>query len=164
MADDLVLTDRRDDGVVLVTLNNGSMNPLSQAVLARIADVADALAGDASVKAVVITGSEKALAAGADIKEFGDQEAARRIAGAFRRAFDAVAAIPRPVIAAVRGYALGGGMELALSCDLRVAGENMKARWVGARHGVPVGPARLAPLLGEAIAKDLIFTSRALGA
>src|SRR5215217_6754017 len=163
MADDLVLTDRRDDGVVLVTLNNGSMNPLSQAVLARIADVADALAGDASVKAVVITGSEKALAAGADIKEFGDQEAARRIAGAFRRAFDAVAAIPRPVIAAVRGYALGGGMELALACDLRVAGETSRLGQPEILLGIIPGAGgtqRLARLVGPARAKELVWSGR----
>jgi enoyl-CoA hydratase/carnithine racemase len=161
MADDLVLTDRRDDGAVLVTLNNGSMNPLSQAVLARIAEVAEALAGDASVKAVVITGSEKALAAGADIKEFGDQEAARRIAGAFRRAFDAVAAIPRPGIAAVRGYALGGGMELALACDLRVAGETSRLGQPEILLGIIPGAGgtqRLARLVGPARAKQLVWS------
>src|SRR5215510_260346 len=126
MADDLVLTERDEHGVVLVTLNSGKMNPLSQATLDALAGVAEELGSDASLKAVVVTGNEKAFAAGADITEFGDQDTARRIARSFRRAFDAVAAIPRPVVAAVRGYALGGGCELALACDLRVGSENAR--------------------------------------
>ena len=62
------------------------------------------------------------------------------------------------------GHCVGAGAEVAAACDLRIAGDDMKARWVGSLHGVPVGPARLAPLVGEALAKDLIFTSRVLGA
>jgi enoyl-CoA hydratase/carnithine racemase len=161
MADELVLTERRDDGVVVVTLNNGSMNPLSQALLGRLAEVAEALGRDPSVKAVVVTGSEKALAAGADIKEFGDQDAARQISAAFRRAFDAVAAVPRPVIAAVRGYALGGGMELALACDLRVAGESSRLGQPEILLGIIPGAGgtqRLPRLVGPARAKQLVWS------
>src|ERR1700686_546082 len=104
MADDLVLTEPHADGVVLVRLNNPPMNPLSRALLERLRDVARTVGNDAAVKAVVVAGGEKAFAAGADISEFSGQEAARAIADAFRGAFDAVAAIPRPVIAAIRGY------------------------------------------------------------
>jgi len=163
MADDLVLTEQRDGGVTLLRLDNGPMNPLSDAVLHQLRDAARAIAADELVKAVVVAGGEKAFAAGADISEFGDQERARAIAASFREAFDAVAAIPRPVIAAIHGYALGGGLELALACDFRVAGET-------ARFGQPEillgiipgagGTQRLARLVGPARAKDLIFSGR----
>ena len=128
MTDDLVLTDVRADGVATLRLNRPPMNPLSQALLGEIADAAARrCADDDAVKAVVVLGGEKAFAAGADIKEFGDQAAAkhdRRARSA--AAFDGVAAIPRPVIAAINGFALGGGLELALSCDLRIAGDTAR--------------------------------------
>ncbi|MCU1429081.1 MAG: enoyl-CoA hydratase/carnithine racemase [Actinomycetia bacterium] len=161
MADDLILTERRDDGVTLITLNRPPMNPLSEAMLEAIAGAAEDLGADPSVKAVVITGGEKAFAAGADIKEFGDQDAARKIGATFRRAFDAVAAIPRPVIAAIRGYALGGGLELALSCDFRVAGEAARLGQPEILLGIVPGAGgtqRLPRLIGPARAKNLIFS------
>ena len=97
-----VLTTRADDGVAELQLNRPPMNPLSRAMLGAIRDAARELAADAEVKAVVVTGSDRAFAAGADIDEFGDGEAARVIGMAFREAFDAIAAIPRPVIAAIQ--------------------------------------------------------------
>ncbi|MBK5288243.1 MAG: enoyl-CoA hydratase/isomerase family protein [Acidimicrobiia bacterium] len=163
MTDDLVLRESHADGVVALRLNRPPMNPLSQALLTAIGDAAEDLGRDPGVKAVVVFGSEKALAAGADIKEFGDQETARSIGATFRRAFDGLAAIPRPVIAGVSGFALGGGMELALACDLRVAAET-------ARFGQPEillgiipgagGTQRLARLVGPARAKELIWSGR----
>ena len=126
MTDELVLTDVRADGVATLRLNRPPMNALSQALLGEIAGVARDFADDDAVKAVVVLGGEKAFAAGADITEFGDQAAAKRVGRAFRTAFDGLAAIPRPVIAAINGFALGGGLELAMSCDLRIAGD--KAR------------------------------------
>src|SRR3954447_25982691 len=163
MADDLVLTERDEHGVVLVTLNSGKMNPHSQATLERLGVVEEELAGDATVKAVVVTGHEKAFAAGADISEFGDQDAARRIAGGFRRAFDAVAAIPRPVVAAVRGYALGGGLELACACDLRVAGETARLGQPEILLGIIPGAGgtqRLTRLVGPARSKEMVWSGR----
>lgn len=163
MADAYVLTERDDDGVVRVQLNRPPMNPLSQALLGELRDVARSLAGDASVKAVVVAGSEKAFAAGADIDEFGDQETARRIAVGFREAFDAVAAIPRPVIAAIRGYALGGGLELAMACDLRVAADTARVGQPEILLGIIPGAGgtqRLARLVGPARAKELVWSGR----
>ena len=163
LSEPLVLVERQPDGVALLRLNRPPLNALSQALLAELADTARALAADTELKAVVVTGSEKALAAGADIEEFTRVDAPRTINAIFREAFDALAAIPRPVIAAIRGYALGGGLELALACDLRVAS-------VSARLGQPEillgiipgagGTQRLARLVGPARAKDLIWSGR----
>jgi enoyl-CoA hydratase len=163
MSDDLVLLERHDGGVVTLRLNRPPMNPLSRALLGALRDVAHDLGRDAAVTAVVVAGSEKAFAAGADITEFSDQKAAREIASAFRKAFDAVAAIPRPVIAAINGYALGGGLELAMACDLRVAGETARLGQPEILLGIIPGAGgtqRLPRLVGPARAKELIWSGR----
>jgi enoyl-CoA hydratase/carnithine racemase len=156
-------TDRGDDGIVVLRLNRPPMNPLSQAMLRALGAEAELLAGDASVKAVVITGGKKAFAAGADVSEFGDAETARTIGRTFREAFDAVAAIPRPVIAAIRGYALGGGLELAMACDLRVASDDARVGQPEILLGIIPGAGgtqRLPRLVGVARAKELIWSGR----
>jgi enoyl-CoA hydratase/carnithine racemase len=162
MTDDLVLLDRRDDGVAVVTLRNPKVNALSQAVLAALHRVADDLVATPP-GAVVITGGERIFAAGADISEFGGPDEAREITAGFHRAIDAVASIPRFVIAAVAGYALGGGCELAIACDYRIAGER-------AVFGQPEillgtipgggGTQRLARLVGPSRAKEMCITGR----
>jgi enoyl-CoA hydratase len=160
---DLVLTERHDGGIALLRLNRPPMNPLSIALLGELRDAALALGADSEVKAVVVAGSEKAFGAGADISELTDQAGARASADAFRAAFDAVVAIPRPVIAAVRGYALGGGCELALACDLRVGSDNVRIGQpeilLGALPGAG-GSQRLARLIGPARAKELVWSGR----
>ena len=167
MADDLVLIERdahgAPDGIVTVRLNNGAMNPLSVALLDRLHAVAVELGDDATVKAVVVTGGERAFAAGADISEFSGQDAAREIGARFRAAFDAIAAIPRPVVAAIRGYALGGGLELACACDLRVAGESARLGQPEILLGIIPGAGgtqRLTRLVGPARAKEMIWSGR----
>ena len=163
MADDLVLTEPHDDGVVVVRLNNGPMNPLSRALLERLRDVALGIGADPAVKAVVVAGNEKAFAAGADVSEFSDQEAARAVSDSFRAACDAIAAIPRPVIAAIRGYALGGGLELACACDFRVAGETARLGQPEILLGIIPGAGgtqRLTRLVGPARAKDIVWSGR----
>jgi enoyl-CoA hydratase/carnithine racemase len=163
MADPLVLVERRDDGVAVVRLNRPPLNPLSQALLGELRDAAHDLAGDAAVKAVVVAGSEKALAAGADIEELGSAADARRISDAFRGAFDGLAAIPRPVIAAVRGFALGGGLELALACDVRIAGDSARLGQPEILLGIIPGAGgtqRLPRLIGPARAKEMIWSGR----
>jgi enoyl-CoA hydratase/carnithine racemase len=115
------------------------------------------------VKAVVIAGDGKAFAAGADISEFGDQNAAREVNARLRRAFDAVAAIPRPVIAAIHGVALGGGLELALACDLRIAADSARVGQPEILLGIIPGAGgtqRLPRLVGPARAKELIWSGR----
>jgi enoyl-CoA hydratase/carnithine racemase len=167
MADDFVLTERHDDGIVVIRLNRPPMNPLSRAVLEQLRDVARAVGDDSDVKAVVIAGGEKAFAAGADIAEFSDQAGARQIEDAFRAAFDAVAQMPRPVIAAIRGYALGGGLELAMACDLRVASDTARVGQPEILLGIIPGAGgtqRLARLVGPARAKEIIWSGRQLRA
>src|SRR6476646_4714034 len=154
---DLVLTEHHDGGVALLRLNKPPMNPLSIAMLGDLHAAATAVSDDPESKAVVVAGSEKALAAGADITALRNQAGARAVTDAFRAAFDAVAAIPRPVIAAIRGYAWGGGCELALTCDLRVGAETTRVGQPEILLGVLPGAGgtqRLARLVGPARAKE----------
>ena len=162
----LVHVERRDDGVAVVRLDNPKVNALSTRVLGQLEAIANGLSDDPP-GAVVITGGERIFAAGADIGEFGGKERARVVSRAFREALDAVTAIPRAVVAAIAGYALGGGCELALACDLRVASEKAKLGQPEILLGIIPGGGgtqRLARLVGPARAKDLILTGRQVGA
>jgi enoyl-CoA hydratase/carnithine racemase len=165
MSDDLV-TLELDDGVAIVTLANGKVNALSSGVVRRLHEIADNLRAD-SPGAVVITGGERIFAAGADISEFGTADDAGPITAAIHGALDAVAAIPRMVIAAVSGYALGGGCELALACDYRIAGERAVFGQPEILLGIIPGGGgtqRLARLVGPSRAKELCITGRQVSA
>ncbi len=158
----LVQLTRTDDGVALVEISHGKANTLSTAVLAQLAEVAAELTA-APAGAVVITGRGRMFAAGAEISEFGGPNEAAVIAEGFHRALDAVAAIPSVVVAAVNGFALGGGCELALACDLRMAADNATLGQPEILLGIIPGGGgtqRLARLVGPARAKDLILTGR----
>ena len=159
---ELVLLERRDDGVALVTLNNPKVNALSQALLSDLYEVAVELTANPA-GAVVITGGDRLFAAGADISEFGGAEAGRAIGEGFHRALNAVAAIPRFVIAAVSGYALGGGCELSLACDYRIAGERAVFGQPEILLGIIPGGGgtqRLSRAVGNSRAKELMVTGR----
>jgi enoyl-CoA hydratase len=163
---ELVHLERRADGVAVITLDHPKVNALSTELLRQLQLVTDGLRHDPP-GAVVVTGGERIFAAGAEIAEFGGPVEAARIGGQFVEALDAVAAIPRMVIAAISGFALGGGCELALACDVRFASTR-------ARFGQPEvllgiipgggGTQRLARLVGPARAKDIILTGRQVGA
>ena len=159
---DLVLVERRADGVAVITLNNPKVNALSQALL----DDLHAAAVDLTANppgAVVITGGERIFAAGADISEFAGPAEAARIGAGFHRALNAVAAIPRFVIAAVSGFALGGGCELALACDYRIAGEKAVFGQPEVLLGIIPGGGgtqRLPRVVGRSRAKELVITGR----
>ena len=159
---EFVQVERRDDGVALVRLDRPKMNAFSQALLAELSEAAADLTSNPP-GAVVVWGGERIFAAGAEISEFGDAEAAKVIGQRFRDALDAIAAIPRATIAAVNGYALGGGCELALACDFRVAADNAKFGQPEILLGIIPGGGgtqRLARLVGTARAKDMILTGR----
>jgi enoyl-CoA hydratase len=159
---ELLSVERGNDGVAVVTLQHPPANALSMALLSEIAEAARQLTADPP-GAVVVTGGDRIFAAGADIAEFGGREEAARIGGHFREAFDAIAAMPRVTIAAVAGYALGGGCELALACDLRVAADAAKFGQPEILLGIIPGAGgtqRLTRLVGPARAKDIILTGR----
>jgi len=163
MTDELVIIEEHDDGVALLRLNRPPMNPLSCALLGELEAAAGRLSADPTVRAVVVAGSEKAFAAGADINELEGDGAARRVGVAFRAAFDAVAGIPLPVVAAIRGYALGGGFELAMACDLRVAADSARVGQPEILLGIIPGAGgtqRLTRLVGLSRAKDLVWSGR----
>ncbi len=113
---------------------------------------------------VFSTTSERALCAGADVGEALTPDAGVARMEAFARFYAAIEAFPAPTIAVCVGNCVGAGAEVVAGCDLRVAGDNLKLAWAGARLGVPVGPARLAPLVGLSVAKDLVFSGRVVGA
>ncbi|GGN02179.1 enoyl-CoA hydratase/carnithine racemase [Actinoplanes campanulatus] len=153
------------DGIGTIRLERPPVNALNTQVQEELRVAAQAAAGDDEVRAVVVHGAGKHFAAGADITEFTTvtyQEMVVR-AGALSSAFDAVAQIPKPVVAAITGYALGGGCELALACDWRVIAEDAKLGQPEIKLGIIPGAGgtqRLARLIGPARAKDLIFSGR----
>src|SRR2546421_342087 len=166
MPDLLVHLERRDDGVAVVRLDNGKVNALSSALLLQLEDAARSLIDDPP-GAVVVTGGDRLFAAGADISEFGGPDEAERIGDLFLRALCAVADIPRVTIAAVSGAALGGGCELALACDLRIASSRAKFGQPEILLGIIPGGGgtqRLPRLIGPARAKDMILTGRTVDA
>lgn len=141
------------------------MNALDIATQDRLKELAEEATRREDVRAVVIYGGEKVFAAGADIKEMQamDHTAMVLRARGLQDSFTAVARIPKPVVAAVTGYALGGGCELALCADFRIAGENAKLGQPEILLGLIPGAGgtqRLARLVGPSKAKDLIFTGR----
>jgi enoyl-CoA hydratase/carnithine racemase len=160
--EELVHLERRDDGVAVITLDNPKVNALSGALLRRLHEIVDTLATDLP-GAVVVTGGDRIFAAGADISEFGGPDEARVVAATIHGALDALAALPRFVIAAVAGYALGGGCELALACDYRVASERAVFGQPEILLGIIPGGGgtqRLPRLVGPGRAKEIIVTGR----
>ena len=158
-----------DEAIATIRLERPPMNALNAQVQSEIAMAAAEVSGDSRVRAVVVYGGDKVFAAGADIKEMAEANYTAISADSRRLqdSFTAVARIGKPVVAAITGYALGGGLELALCADFRVAGE-------GAKLGQPEillglipgagGTQRLPRLIGPARAKDIVFTGRFVGA
>lgn len=162
MADEtFVSVERRDDGVAVLRLDRPKVNALSKALLAQLREAADSLIAEPP-GAVVVTGGDR-FSAGAEISEFGGPAEAREIGALFRDALGAVAAIPRFTIAAVSRVALGGGCELALCCDWRIAGDNTVLGQPEVLLGIIPGGGgtqRLPRLIGAARAKEIMITGR----
>jgi enoyl-CoA hydratase len=154
-----------DGGVATIRLDRPPMNAINSEVQEQLRAAASAVSADPDVRAVVIYGGEKVFAAGADVKEFAALSHADMVRDAARvmSSIDSLAQIPKPVIAAVTGYALGGGCELAMTADFRVAADDAKLGQPEILLGIIPGMGgtqRLPRLVGPAKAKDLIYTGR----
>lgn len=153
------------DGVGTIRLDRPKMNALNVQVQEEIRAAAGEATERDDVKAVVIYGGERVFAAGADIKEMADMSYTDMVkrSGGLQSSFNAVARIPKPVVAAITGYALGGGCELALCADVRFAAEDATLGQPEILLGIIPGAGgtqRLTRLVGPSRAKDLIFTGR----
>jgi enoyl-CoA hydratase len=164
----VVLMERVDEGVVLVRLNRPeARNALNNEVRLALAEHFRGFAEDATVRAIVVTGNETAFAAGADLKEIAGLGAFQMMQTGVRRLWKVIADCPKPIIAAVNGFALGGGCELAMHADIIVAGE-------GARFGQPElavgimpgggGTQRLVRAVGKFKAMKMLLTGEHVGA
>ncbi len=159
------------DGITTVTINRPqALNALDSTVLAELDDVFAKLAVDKATKAVIVTGAgEKAFVAGADLAAMSKMNSleAREFSVLGHKVFNAIENLPKVVIAAVNGFALGGGCELAMACDIRIASETAKFGQPEVTYGIIPGFAgtqRLSRLVGKGIAKQYIYTGAMFGA
>lgn len=157
--------EKKDTYAILTVNRPESLNALSSAVFYEFNTILDSIEADRSVRGLIITGTGRSFVAGADLTEImkQDSDANQIYARLAQRTYDRIADLPIPVIAAVNGFALGGGCELAMSCDIRIASE--KAVFGQPEINMAIipcfgGTQRLPRLVGEGIAKELIFTGR----
>lgn len=162
---------KREDHLATVILNRPeALNALNTEMLKELDNMLDLLADDKNIRVVIVTGAgEKSFVAGADVKEMSglNHEEAFHFARYGQQVFQKVASLPQPVIAAINGFALGGGCELALACDLRIASANAVFSQPEVTLGIIPGfgaTQRLTLLVGAAKAKELIFTGKKITA
>lgn len=162
-----IITETRGK-VGLIQLNRPqAMNAFNIAMLGEVFEALEAFDKTEAVGAMVVTGNEKAFAAGADIKEMADQSYVQMLTSGHVDIWDRIRAIKKPVIAAVSGYALGGGCEFALSCDMIIASESAKFGQPEITIGIIPGAGgtqRLARLLGKHLAMEMVINNRTLSA
>ena len=167
MTYETILTEARGR-VGLITLNRPqALNALNNQLMREVMDALEAFDKDDTVGAIVITGNEKAFAAGADIKEMSDKTATEMAQADHVAVFGRIRAIEKPVIAAVSGWALGGGCEVAMSCDMIVASESAKFGQPEINIGVIPGAGgtqRLTRAVGKSLAMEIILNDRKLTA
>ncbi|MGJ7919769.1 enoyl-CoA hydratase [Neobacillus sp. LXY-4] len=166
-----VVVTKSEQGIAVITLNRAeAANALSVQMLKILQETINDIKFDKSVRCVIITGAgEKAFCAGADLKERAGMEPVevRKTVTLIRSNINAIEALPQPVIAAINGVAFGGGTELALACDIRVASETAKMGLTETALGIIPGAGgtqRLPRLIGKGRAKELIFTARRIDA
>lgn len=165
---DEVLLERPQPGVALLRLNRpAARNALSQTVRQALAEHFTTLGADPDVRAIVLTGSEQVFAAGADIRDLAERSAVEMMLRNTQRLWHAIAACPKPVVAAVNGLALGGGCELAMHADIIVAGEGAAFGQPEVRIGIMPGAGgtqRLTRAVGKFRAMKMVLTGQPVGA
>lgn len=166
MSDALTSYSVDEQGVALIRLERpDARNALNTQMLLELLEHLAVARGDDAVRVLVFSSADQlGLSAGADVREQLDDEAKVARMQLFSDLYDGIVAFPKPTIAACHGDVVGGGAEIAVACDMRVGGSNLRMRFPGAALGVPVGPARLVTLCGLAAAKYLLFSSRTVGA
>ena len=160
------LVVERRGAIATIRLNRPEKhNALNTQISHELIDCLDSLEADESVQVIVLTGSgEKAFCAGADMAEAIGDRVNGGYVGAPAQATARLLRLRKPVIAAVNGYAYGGGAVLAINCDIRIASENARFRFVGTSYGLVVGASQLPRIVGSPKAKELIFTTRTIDA
>jgi enoyl-CoA hydratase/carnithine racemase len=159
-----VLVERREAIAILRLNRPEKRNALDSTTLALLDETLTKLAADDDLRALVVSTTDvTALCAGADVGEQLDRAGGVARMAAFTRLYSWLDEFPVPIIAVAVGNCVGAGAEIVAGADLRVGGDNLRLAWAGARLGVPVGPARLGPLIGLARAKDLVLTGRTIG-
>jgi len=163
---ELTTYDVDDSGVALLRLDRPTArNAISIAMLEELLGHLASARDDEAVRVLVLSSSDHmAFSAGADLKEKLDRVTGVARMELFSRLYDQITSFPKPTVAACHGDCVGGGAEIAVACDMRVGGSNLRMRFPGAALGVPVGPARLVTLCGLATAKYLLLSSRTVGA
>ena len=153
-------------GVALLRLDRPeARNAINTAMLEEMLGHLASARDDDAVRVVVISSTDHmGLSAGADVREELDEAGRVQRMELFARLYDELTGFPKPTIAACHGACVGGGAEIAVACDLRVGGSNLRLRFPGAALGVPVGPARLATLCGLSVAKYLLLTAKEVDA
>lgn len=155
-----------EQGVAVLRLQRPeARNAINTQMLAELLEHLAVARGDGAVRVLVVSsGDHMGLSAGADVRERLDDEGQVERMQLFADLYDAIVAFPKPTIAVCHGDVVGGGAEIAVACDMRVGGSNLRLRFPGAALGVPVGPARLVSLCGLAAAKYLLLSSRTVSA
>jgi enoyl-CoA hydratase/carnithine racemase len=166
MTDLLTNYDVDENGIALLQLDRpDSRNAMNTAMLEELLGHVASARDDEKVRVLVISSTDHmGLSAGADVREDLDRDGAIRRMQLFADLYDDLVGFPKPTIAACHGAVVGGGAEVAVACDLRVGGSNLRLRFPGAGLGVPVGPARLVTLCGLSVAKYLLITSKEIDA
>jgi len=158
--------DVDESGIALLRLDRPeARNAMNTQMLEEMLDHLAAARDDDAVSVLVLSSSDHmGLSAGADVREQLDVDGRVRRMELFAKLYDDMTGFPKPTVAACHGSCVGGGAEVAVACDLRVGGSNLRLRFPGAALGVPVGPARLVTLCGLSVAKYLLLTGKEVGA
>ena len=166
MSEPLTSYQREETGVAVIRLERpDARNALNTQMLAELLEHLAVARDDDGARVVLFSSADPlGFCAGADVREQLDHDGHVRRMQMFSDLYDTVVAFPKPTVAACHGDVVGGGAEIAVACDLRVGGANLRLRFPGAALGMPVGPARLVTLCGLATAKYLLLTSKTIGA